>query len=95
MRFHAELANAAGVLTEFRLLNGAPPIIVGRPDGGENMRVLHGLLSGSPGGGTPLCRHINEVIAQIRVMEPHLRANGQRAVVVIATDGESSDGKWN
>jgi hypothetical protein len=39
-----------------------------------------------------LCAHIREVIAKIRVMEPQLRANGQKACVIIATDGESSDG---
>jgi Mg-chelatase subunit ChlD len=44
------------------------------------------------GGGTPLCKHIREVIEQIRLMEPQLRANAQKAVLVIATDGESSDG---
>ena len=42
--------------------------------------------------GTPLCRHIREVIARIETMESTLRENGQRACVIIATDGESSDG---
>jgi hypothetical protein len=49
-------------------------------------------LDGSPNGGTPLCHHIHEVTNQIRMMEQQLRANGQKALVVIATDGESSDG---
>ena len=42
--------------------------------------------------GTPLCRHIREVVAAIRAMESTLRENGQKACVIIATDGESSDG---
>ncbi len=42
--------------------------------------------------GTPLCRHIREVIDQIRYYEPVLRVHGQKACVIIATDGESSDG---
>ena len=79
-------------MCEFRLLNGAPPLLLGQQDGGANYQSLLRHFDGSPGGGTPLCRHINEVVAQIRVMEPHLRANGQRAVVIIATDGESTDG---
>ncbi len=33
-----------------------------------------------------------QVIAQIRTMEAQLRATGQKACVIIATDGESSDG---
>ncbi len=43
-------------------------------------------------GGTPLCRHIQNVISDIQGQENRLRQNGQRAVIVIATDGESSDG---
>jgi hypothetical protein len=39
-----------------------------------------------------LCAHIMQVIEQIRVMEPVLRASAQRAVVIIITDGEASDG---
>mmetsp|Transcript_9833 Transcript_9833/g.14809 ORF Transcript_9833/g.14809 Transcript_9833/m.14809 type:complete len:242 (+) Transcript_9833:460-1185(+) len=46
----------------------------------------------SPSGATPLCRHIREITGQIRDMEPTLRQQDQKAVVVIATDGESSDG---
>lgn len=42
--------------------------------------------------GTPLCRHIREVIQEIKLIEPTLRANGQKACIIIATDGESSDG---
>lgn len=42
--------------------------------------------------GTPLCRHIREIIAELQTMEASLRKSGQRACVIIATDGESSDG---
>lgn len=44
------------------------------------------------GGATPLCQHIIQVIDQIKTMEPLLRASAQRAVVIIITDGEASDG---
>lgn len=42
------------------------------------------LLDGSPNGGTPLCFHINEVVRDITFQA--------EARVVIATDGEASDG---
>jgi hypothetical protein len=39
-----------------------------------------------------LCRHINEIVAKITTLESHLRQSGQKACIVICTDGESSDG---
>jgi hypothetical protein len=72
----------------------AQPIMVGLPDP-ENAayNILSSLLSdSSPGGGTPLCRHISEVAAKIRELAPTLKAANQRACVAIFTDGESSDG---
>jgi hypothetical protein len=94
LRFHAGLAKSACAPTEFRLLNGSQPICLGLNDAGEQDRYqsLLAILDQSPSGGTPLCAHIREVIAKIRLMEPQLRANGQKACVIIATDGESSDG---
>lgn len=94
LRFHAGIAHAASAPTEFRLLNGSLPIRLGTPDAMEQVRYqsLTALFDGSPAGGTPLCRHIREVIEEIRPMEAQLRANNQRACVIIATDGESSDG---
>jgi hypothetical protein len=113
-RFHAGLAEAGKIESEFRLLNGSPPLLVGSgTDDGVNYRRLMEYMSNSPSGGTPLCYHISQVIAEIYrkfVLHPflryyfllllsfcpamvgHLRNTGQRVVVVIATDGESSDG---
>jgi hypothetical protein len=34
-------------------------------------------LDGSPGGGTPLCYHVNQVVEQITLMAPQLRATGE------------------
>ncbi len=94
LKFHAEAARLAGAPTEFRLLNGAAPITIG--DGSDpdnsNYHALLALFNDSPSGGTPLCSHIREVVSRITAMAPTLRANGQKACVVIATDGESSDG---
>jgi len=94
LKFHAQLANAAKAVTEFRFLNGSGPILVGQAnDSGVGISTAMTVFSTmSPNGGTPLCRHISAVVDQIRILEPQLRASGQKAVVVIATDGESSDG---
>jgi hypothetical protein len=40
-----------------------------------------------PGGVTPLTQHILEIRERISAVSPRLRQRGQRAVVVIATDG--------
>lgn len=93
MIFMAELSNSFGVVSEFRLLNGAEPVLVGlEEDGDESMRFLREVLNDNPAGPTPLCTHITAVVACIQSVEKELRANNQKAVVVIATDGESSDG---
>jgi hypothetical protein len=91
-RFHAGLSRALNCPTEFRFLNNAYPIQIGGPSDASNYDVLMALFDGSPGGTTPLCRHIREITEKIRQMEPMLRSSGQRAAVIIITDGESSDG---
>lgn len=94
MKFHVNFARQAAAPTEFRFLNGAQPILIGTNDADESGRLsaMQALLEGSPSGGTPLCRHIRDVIVKIRAAEPQLRASGQKACLIIATDGESSDG---
>jgi hypothetical protein len=93
MKFHAGLANALNMPCEFRMLNSASPILIGGPNSNpENLPILESILSESPGGGTPLCRHIRDVIEKVREIEPVLRSAGKRAAIIIATDGEASDG---
>lgn len=94
MRFHAGLANAANFPTEFRFLNMAAPLVLGdgSPQSKANYNIVMGLFDASPSGGTPLCRHIREVVEKVRVLAPQLRASGQKASLIIATDGQSSDG---
>ena len=44
------------------------------------------------GGGTPLCRHVREIITEIQGMESELHQNMQKICLIIATDGQASDG---
>ena len=93
VNFHAHLAEASKCPTEFRLLNAADPVMIGlEDDDGEGLQFLTTVMDDSPAGQTPLCEHIEDVVNAISSLENDLRANGQRAVVVIATDGEASDG---
>ena len=94
IKFHVNLAKYAKAPTEFRFLNGASSISIGYPDDNdsENSNLLLAVLDDMAGGGTPLCQHIRGVIQSIRLIEDELRLNGQKACLIIATDGESSDG---
>lgn len=93
VKFQAGLSKASNALTEFRLLNNAAPIVVGNPtDQASYQHLCQVMDTTGPSGGTPLCRHINEIATQVRAMESQLRANGHKAAIIIATDGEASDG---
>lgn len=97
--FHAELAHYASAPTEFRLLNNAPPIRIGfnqitttSTKGVSPLGKFLKALQDSPYGQTPLCKHISEVIAQITLVADELREAGQLACLIIASDGEATDG---
>ena len=81
MKFHAGLARAACAPSEFRLLNGAQPVMIGDGSDDDNVkfRILSSIFESSPGGGTPLCKHIQDVVAKIRPLEGALRSAGQKA----------------
>lgn len=93
MKFLAQMANAGMIPTEFRCLNDHNPVLLGAP-GSEAAfdNFMKFLDSSSPGGATPLCRHIAEIAGQIKAMEPQLRANNHNVALIIATDGEATDG---
>lgn len=94
IKFHMKLSSLASAETEFRLLNGAAPIVVGTSaeDDTTSMPILEAILNHTPSGGTPLCYHISEIVKQITEMAPELRSKGKKAAIIIATDGEPSDG---
>jgi len=54
----------------------------------EDLHSLrHALNSTSPGGATPLTRHLNNIFALVSSMKSQLDKEGHRVVVVLATDG--------
>lgn len=96
--FHAELAHYASAPTEFRLLNKAEPLRIGygQSEDGEGQTALDIFLNAihePPYGQTPLCKQIGEVVKQITLIADELRHAGQLACLVIASDGEATDGK--
>lgn len=58
----------------------------------EDLHSLrHTLHSASPDGVTPLTRHLNNVYSLVSSMRQQLEREGQRVVVVLATDGVPTD----
>lgn len=93
MQFHAELAKYTPTHTEFRFLNKGLPAVFGNgSDNDSSYNEFMGHLDGSPGGVTPLVAHIGSIVQEIQVLLPELRATGRKVVLVIASDGEASDG---
>lgn len=93
-RFMAEFAKESLAITEFRLLNGADPCIVGLDptDDTESMRFITDAFEQTPAGQTPLCAQIHEIVAIISQLSDELRAKKAKACIIIATDGKSTDG---
>ncbi len=54
----------------------------------EDLAGLQRLLDPDPKGVTPLCQAVKEVVAILTPLAPAYRANGQKACVILAIDGE-------
>jgi hypothetical protein len=83
--------------TEFHLLNpagGVQEVVLGAygTPPAVQQQELDKLVSSSPTGRTPICSRIGHIVNKIAPQAAQLRAAGKRAVVVIATDGVSTDG---
>lgn len=94
--YHAQLAGLLLAPTQFMLLN--PPANnglyqmgvaeMGRDMVDEDLHSLRSALNNTqPSGGTPLTRHLNNVYALVSSMKSQLEREGQRVVIVLATDG--------
>lgn len=93
VRVIAGLADAAKAPTEIRFLNNAQPIVIGTAeDKGDELERVTTQLAVEPHGQTPICAQLLEVITQVKGMENELRSSQKVALLVIMTDGESSDG---
>jgi len=99
LRWVAKTATLLRARTEFRFLNpptGAPQVIVVGAGDGENdvaaQGALERALASGPAGGTPLCASLAGVVTEVRASASALRSSGRTAVVVVASDGEASDG---
>ena len=96
MRFHVIAARESGAYTQFRLLNIGDPLTITGANQTEDDKVsstLMSLFSNSPNGGTPLCHHIRAVTQEVEMIKASgVLLPGMKVAVVIATDGESSDG---
>jgi len=104
--WHATLAANLGAPTEFRLLN-APPMAakdcLGRPrtlqhlvcgigEPADEIAQVQEMLRTDPFGRTPLCEQLNQVVDRVKEEEARLRTQGLRALVVVASDGQATDG---
>jgi len=94
VEYHAQLAELISAPTSFRLLNntsgGSPEFSVGK-NIGDAERAKDIMMGAMPGGATPLVEHIQKIRSDVLDMAPGLRAKGQQAVIVIATDGLPTD----
>lgn len=94
--FHSEVAARMGAPTEFRLLNaaaGCPQVVqvgFGYPE--QEIELMRRMAATSPVGATPLCARIREIVAIVRQREAELRSIGKRVMIIVASDGEPSDG---
>jgi len=102
VQYHARIAALLEAPTRFRLLNdtgrvaGCPTEFSVAERGSLNVAedlnvAIRAIRTASPAGCTPLAARVQEIAANVRDMAAGLRENGQRAVVVLATDGLPSN----
>ena len=88
IKFQIDISNKGLINSKFMFLN-APPLEVGTEFLEEDKYSPCFNLSG---GGTPLCRTLNQIIDEIKHVSQYYYQNRKFIVIVISTDGVSSDG---
>ena len=88
------IADAAQTPVEVSLLNTASsPVVVGKlMDGGASLEAARTLLRSTPTGQTPICAKVRYVVSRLKGMKADLRKAAKVALVILLTDGESTDG---
>jgi hypothetical protein len=96
LSFVAKMAAYLAAPTEFRLLNppaqGQQVLQCGVGEPTAELRAMESMITSAPSARTPLCAQIRAVVERVRAEAPRLRASGKRCIVVIASDGASTDG---
>ena len=92
-KYHARLAGLLGATTIFRLLNhysNEPQeyVVSRESDTAAAIAMLEGI---QPDGVSLLTQHVSSIHERIQSMEHDLRQQGQKVVVVLATDGLPSN----
>lgn len=101
VNYHLRLSALLDAPTQFRMLNnpniGPNSQLFSVGENGidamdeEVSRGIDIMSRARPGGTTPLCQHLIEIKQYIEMLQPELNAEGQRVVVVLATDGLPTD----
>eukprot|EP00628_Pelagophyceae_sp_CCMP2097_P008010 CAMPEP_0184104790 /NCGR_PEP_ID=MMETSP0974-20121125/14544_1 /TAXON_ID=483370 /ORGANISM="non described non described, Strain CCMP2097" /LENGTH=385 /DNA_ID=CAMNT_0026407789 /DNA_START=31 /DNA_END=1185 /DNA_ORIENTATION=- len=97
LTWHADVADAMGAWTQFRLVNAAigcpETVTIGSASSkAGGVKRLQQISRSMPLGKTPLCAAVRGVVAEVSEVSAALKAAGKRALVVIASDGEATDG---
>jgi hypothetical protein len=61
-------------------------------DQGIGFRILMERFNSKPMGESPICAQMEQIIGEIESFSPVLEQQQKRATIIIATDGEPSDG---
>jgi hypothetical protein len=80
-----ELSNSGEIDSTFMYLNAGTY-------GKNRQHIDISNLPTSPGGKTPLCEVLTNIINEIRPIAPEYKRQGKTIMIVILTDGEASDG---
>lgn len=97
--YHSKISEVLRAPTEFRLLNKSAAnqhpqkFTVGMEDASHNATQIKKAFDNiKPHGLTPLTQHILYLQAEIKKLSTELNKNGQKVVIVLATDGLPVDG---
>ena len=92
----ARVADASMSPMEVRFLSNRgdiQPIVVGKKkDDGVSLAAVMDALACEPAGSKHICRLLHEVVNQVRWIEDILTITNKQALLIILTDGESTDG---